>query len=147
MVNSGRACTANCCAGKGAKSKKKKKGGSLTLTPESGAYLCNVCVCLKFLTAAGNADCYRVAAAGCLPALVQLAAGSKQTQLRQSAKVGTYVTPGVEPAALAGCIGYNMQDPDVCLWHKPSILNAGCMGHASTSFTSTRCQARERNSL
>ncbi|WIA30746.1 hypothetical protein OEZ86_000812 [Tetradesmus obliquus] len=72
--------------GKGVKSKKKKKGGSLTLTPENEAYLCNVCVCLKFMTAAENADCYRVAAAGCLPALVQLAAGSKQTRLRQSAK-------------------------------------------------------------
>ncbi|WIA10702.1 hypothetical protein OEZ85_010881 [Tetradesmus obliquus] len=72
--------------GKGVKSKKKKKGGSLTLTPENEAYLCNVCVSLKFMTAAENADCYRVAAAGCLPALVQLAAGSKQTRLRQSAK-------------------------------------------------------------
>jgi hypothetical protein len=89
MVNPGGGCSVNCCAGNGAKSK-KKKGGSLTLTPESEAYLCNVCVCLKFLTAAGNADCYRVAAAGCLPALVQLAAGSKHTRLRQSAKVGTY---------------------------------------------------------
>jgi hypothetical protein len=98
----------NCCAGKGAKSKKKKKGGSLTLTPESEAYLCNVCVCLKFLTAAGNADCYRVAAAGCLQALVQLAAGSKHTRLRQSAKVGTKVTCAVGE----GC---DMQEICVCL--------------------------------
>lgn len=87
-----------CCAGKGVKSKKKKKGGSLTLTPENEAYLCNVCVCLKFMTAAENADCYRVAAAGCLPALVQLAAGSKQTRLRQSAKVSRHY---VEFGALA----------------------------------------------
>jgi hypothetical protein len=72
----------------GKKSKAGKKGSSkLVLTPESERLLAHTCVCLEFLVAGDNADCYTVAAYGCLPALVQLASDSKNTQLRRAAKV------------------------------------------------------------
>eukprot|EP00878_Enallax_costatus_P005378 GHUV01005647.1.p1 GENE.GHUV01005647.1~~GHUV01005647.1.p1 ORF type:complete len:329 (+),score=61.94 GHUV01005647.1:1-987(+) len=70
-------------AGKG---KKSKKASKLTLSPEAEALLTHICICLKFLVVADNANCYRVATAGCLPALVQLAAESKKTRLRASAQ-------------------------------------------------------------
>lgn len=76
------------CAGKKGKSGGGKKGGSkLVLPAGSEQLLTHICVALDFLVAADNTDCYRVAAAGCLPALVQLASSQKNTQLRRAAKV------------------------------------------------------------
>jgi hypothetical protein len=56
--------------------------------PESEVLLTHMCVCLELLVAGDSADCFRVAAAGALPGLVQLAAESRNTRLRRAAKVG-----------------------------------------------------------
>jgi hypothetical protein len=74
------------CAGKKGKGG-GKKGSKLVLTLEVEQLLTHVCCCLALLVAGDNADCYRVAAAGCLKALVQLGSESRNTQLRRAAKV------------------------------------------------------------
>lgn len=74
-------------AGKKGKAGGKKGSCKLVLTPETERLLTHTCVCLEFLVAGDNADCYTLAAYGCLPPLVQLAADSKNTQLRRAAKV------------------------------------------------------------
>lgn len=79
--------SASCCFTLLGKGKKSKKASKLTLSPEAEALLTHICVCLKFLVVTDNANCYRVAAAGCLPALVLLGAESKHTRLRTSAQV------------------------------------------------------------
>jgi hypothetical protein len=71
----------------GKKGKPGKKGSKQVITPEAEPLLTHACVCLEFLVAADNADCYRVAAAGCLPSLVLLASEARNTQLRRAAKV------------------------------------------------------------
>lgn len=76
----------NWCVGKKGKGG-GKKGSKLVLTPEAEQLLTHVCCCLALLVAGGNADCYRVAAAGCLKALVQLGSESRNAQLRRAAKV------------------------------------------------------------
>lgn len=82
-------CDVACiCAHAGKKGKGgTKKGGSSKLAPEPEQLLTHVCCCLEFLVAGANADSYRVAAAGCLTALVQLASDARNTQLRRAAKV------------------------------------------------------------
>lgn len=81
-------------SGKKGKSGGKKGSSKLVLTPETERLLAHICVCLEFLVAGDNADCYTVAAYGCLPALVQLASDSKNTQLRRAAKVSKVRLPG-----------------------------------------------------
>lgn len=73
-------------AGKATKSK-KKKASRVALSPEQESLLGSCCTCLKFLVAGSNADCFRVAAAGCLPFLVQLACDAGNARLRQTAQV------------------------------------------------------------
>lgn len=82
-------------SGKKGKSGGKKGSSKLVLTPETERLLAHICVCLEFLVAGDNADCYTVAAYGCLPALVQLASDSKNTQLRRAAKVSKVRLPGI----------------------------------------------------
>jgi hypothetical protein len=73
-------------AGTSSPKKKGKKG--LALSPDQEALLTAASGCLKFLTAGMAADAYRVAAAGGLGLLVQLAADAKRTLLRRNAQVG-----------------------------------------------------------
>eukprot|EP00775_Hariotina_reticulata_P005823 gene5823-6064_t len=72
-------------SGKAGKAK-KKKAAKLVLLPEQESLLGSCCACLKFLVAGSNVDCFRVAAAGCLPYLVQLSCEAGNNRLRQSAQ-------------------------------------------------------------
>jgi hypothetical protein len=73
--------------GSGSSSPKKKGKKGLALSPDQDALLTAASGCLKFLTAGQPADAYRVAAAGGLGLLVQLAADAKRTLLRRNAQV------------------------------------------------------------